>query len=57
MATENPKFNKKHSKQPNEFNKGKNYRNKEPEIAMGSNYGKAPTTVVPDIQLGKNESL
>ena len=57
MATENPRLNKKQSKQPNEFAKGKNYKNREPEIAMGSNYGKAPATVVPDIQLGKNESL
>lgn len=57
VVTENPRLNKKQSKQPNEFNKGKNYKNREPEIAMGSNYGKAPANAVPDIQLGKNESL
>lgn len=53
------KMTRKTSKKPNsEFNKGRNYNpSREADINMGSNFGKAANPLVPDITIGKNESL
>ena len=57
VVQENPKLNKKNSKQPNrDFKKGGNYVPNKEDITMGSNFGKANPSI-PDITIGKNESL